>query len=86
MNIKPYLQLARPANIITAIADIIAGIAIATFSFPSLVIKPFEVFLLSVSTIGLYGGGIVFNDIFDLELDKIERPERILPTGKISKN
>lgn len=85
MDIKSYLQLARPANIITAIADIFAGAAIATFSFSLNDIKLENLLLLSLSTVGLYGGGIVFNDIFDLELDKIERPERILPSGKISK-
>jgi 4-hydroxybenzoate polyprenyltransferase len=86
LNIKPYLQLARPANIITAIADILAGVAIATFSFSIDEINPTKVVFLCLSTIGLYGGGIVFNDIFDLELDKIERPERVIPSGKVSKN
>lgn len=86
MNLKPYLQLARPANIITSVADILAGVAIATYSFSAEDINPLNVILLCISTIGLYGGGIVFNDIFDLELDKIERPERVIPSGKVSKN
>lgn len=86
MNIKPYLQLTRPANIITAIADILAGISIACFSFSFEDIHLNNVLFLCLSTIGLYGGGIVFNDIFDLELDKIERPERVIPSGKVSKN
>lgn len=85
MNLKPYLQLTRPANIITAIADILAGVAIATYSFSIEDINPTKVVFLCLSTIGLYGGGIVFNDIFDLELDKIERPERAIPSGKVSK-
>jgi 4-hydroxybenzoate polyprenyltransferase len=34
----------------------------------------------------LYGGGIVFNDVFDADLDRIERPERAIPSGAISKN
>lgn len=86
MNLKAYLQLTRPANIITAIADILAGVAIATFSFSMEDINLTKVAFLCLSTIGLYGGGIVFNDIFDLELDKIERPERVIPSGKVSKN
>jgi 4-hydroxybenzoate polyprenyltransferase len=84
LNIKAYLQLSRPANIITAIADILAGVAIASFAIPIDELNPFGVTLLCISTIGLYGGGIVFNDIFDFELDKIERPERAIPSGKIS--
>jgi 4-hydroxybenzoate polyprenyltransferase len=42
--------------------------------------------LLCISTIGLYSGGIIFNDVFDAELDKVERPERPIPSGLISKN
>jgi 4-hydroxybenzoate polyprenyltransferase len=84
LNIKAYLQLCRPANIITAIADILAGLAIASFATPITEINAFGVLLLCISTFGLYGGGIVFNDIFDLELDKIERPERAIPSGRIS--
>ena len=37
-----------------------------------------------MSTIGLYGGGVVFNDVFDAELDKLERPERPIPKGIVT--
>jgi 4-hydroxybenzoate polyprenyltransferase len=86
LNLKAYLQLTRPANVITAIADILAGISIACFStiFDDIPIQ--NAIFLCISTIGLYAGGIVFNDIFDLELDKVERPERVIPSGKVSKN
>src|SRR3954452_16987846 len=77
----------RPANIVTSIADVLAGIAIsgyfaaATGNLHNL--QP--VILLCLSTIGLYGGGVVFNDVFDAELDRIERPERPIPSGLISR-
>jgi 4-hydroxybenzoate polyprenyltransferase len=32
----------------------------------------------------LYGGGIVFNDVFDIKIYNLERPERPLPRGLIS--
>ncbi len=86
MNLKPYIQIVRPANIMTAIADIFAGIAIAGLSDSLLELNYLGVFLLIVSTKCLYAGGIVFNDIFDLELDKVERPERVIPSGKISRS
>lgn len=93
INIKAYLQLTRPANIITAIADIWAGFAVSgaavlllsqhagtgdTFVLPLI--------WLSLSTIGLYGGGVAFNDVFDAKLDAIERPERPIPSGKVKKS
>lgn len=76
----------RPANIVTAIADVLAGIAISGFMaawvFNYLHILP--VLLLCISTAGLYGGGVVFNDVFDADLDRVERPERPIPSGLIS--
>lgn len=76
----------RPANIVTSVADVLAGIAIAGY-FTNLTFTTnsfYPVVLLCLSTMGLYGGGIVFNDVFDAELDKVERPERAIPSGIIS--
>ena len=81
----------RPANIVTAWADVLAGCAaglnvagIAFFSaglgseyWPAL---PW----LLLATTGLYGGGVTFNDVFDAKLDAVERPERPIPSGRIS--
>jgi 4-hydroxybenzoate polyprenyltransferase len=71
-------RLARPANIITAYADILAGYAAASAANPAAL--PF----LLLATTGLYGGGVVFNDVFDAKLDAIERPERPIPSGIVS--
>ena len=80
------LQLIRPANIITAISDIAAGIAIAGYLIPEMWNTQIvtQILLLIIATIGLYGGGIIFNDIFDIEQDKINRPDRVIPSGRIS--
>ncbi|KFF08899.1 UbiA-like protein EboC [Flavobacterium hydatis] len=81
------LTLLRPANIVTAVTDILAGIAISGVLIFYSDNNNFIInaLLLITSTIGLYGGGIVFNDIFDLKSDAINRPERILPRGLVSK-
>src|SRR5688572_32318487 len=76
----------RPANIVTSIADVLAGVAISGFftkpvSFSDQILP---VICLCISTVGLYGGGVVFNDVFDAELDKTERPERPIPAGIIT--
>ena len=80
-KLKPYFQLARPANIVTAIADILAGMTIVQFVFEP---APNGAYWLIPATIGLYGGGVVMNDVFDAKLDAIERPERPIPSGKVS--
>ncbi|MBC7947719.1 MAG: UbiA-like protein EboC [Chitinophagaceae bacterium] len=76
----------RPANIVTSVADVLAGITISGFlSDKDLTYLPaWPIILLCISTIGLYGGGIVFNDVFDASLDATERPERPIPSGLIS--
>lgn len=88
-----YLQLMRPANIVTAWADIFVGYAASGLvlslddaiaqqtAFTSL--APLAWLLLS--TTGLYGGGVVFNDVFDAQLDAQERPERPIPSGRASR-
>ncbi|MCE9537680.1 MAG: UbiA-like protein EboC [Bacteroidetes bacterium] len=71
----------RPANIVTAIADVLAGYAIAFSHF-----REFDIvnWTLILATVGLYGGGVVLNDAFDAKLDAVERPERPIPSGEIS--
>lgn len=81
-----FLRLMRPANIVTSIADVLAGIAITGF-FTRQAMEPaklLSVLLLCLATSGLYGGGVVFNDVFDAELDAVERPERPIPSGAVS--
>ena len=83
--LKALLSLTRPANLVTAIADVLAGMAIGGyFIIPNP--PPVAVGWLSLATVCLYGGGVVFNDVFDAELDAIERPERPIPSGIVSKN
>ncbi|SMB99557.1 UbiA prenyltransferase [Hymenobacter roseosalivarius DSM 11622] len=87
-----HLVLMRPANIVTAVADILLGFAASgsvlllgdgpvTVAHPQLRVLAW----LVVATVGLYGGGVVFNDVFDAELDRIERPERPIPSGAASR-
>jgi len=81
-----YVRMMRPANIVTSVADVLAGVAIAGYftNLPLVTNSFYPVVLLCLSTMGLYGGGIVFNDVFDAELDKIERPERAIPSGIVT--
>ncbi|TGM57505.1 polyprenyltransferase [Leptospira biflexa] len=78
MNFKQYLILLRPANLVTAIADSLAGMAIVSFPWEK------EAMFLLLASVCLYGGGVVLNDFFDEELDSKERPERPIPSGKVS--
>lgn len=86
----PYLQMMRPANIVTAWADILVGSSIVGFvtstAIPDAIADVIPLVWLLFATTGLYGGGVVFNDVFDADLDCIERPERPIPSGRVSLN
>ncbi len=79
----------RPANILTAWADILLGYAasgaVAIVTIPTAIESLVPLGWLLLSTTGLYGGGVVFNDVFDAGLDAEERPERPIPSGRASK-
>lgn len=89
-RLRAYGELMRPANIVTAFADILAGFAAAggliLVSEGTLSVTHPGLGWLLLSTFGLYGGGVVFNDVFDAELDAEERPERPIPSGRASKS
>ena len=79
-SLLAYLQLMRPANITTAWADILLGYAAAGTVGLNLATLGW----LILATTGLYGGGVVFNDVCDATLDAVERPERPIPSGRAS--
>lgn len=79
-----YLQLLRVPNIITSAADVLAGaLIVASVLNKGIQIGPFV--LLVFSSCLMYGGGVVLNDVVDASIDAKERPERPIPSGKISK-
>ncbi len=72
----------RLPNVFTAMADIAMGFLITHASF-----EPLGVFtLLLISSSCLYTAGMVLNDVYDVEIDRGERPNRPLPSGIIPYN
>jgi 1,4-dihydroxy-2-naphthoate octaprenyltransferase len=70
IKIRAFLELMRPANVITALTDVLAGMAIVGFTFGTIDYQFWPVIFLGISTMCLYAGGVVFNDIFDHEPSK----------------
>lgn len=79
--IKHYFQLVRISGIFTAFSNILVGFFLVQESYVNL---EFIIPLLLTSGF-LFLAGMIFNDYFDYELDKKERPSRPLPSGAISK-
>jgi 4-hydroxybenzoate polyprenyltransferase len=70
----------RLPNVFTALADVTMG-----FLFVRHSLEPLPAFaLLAAASAALYTAGMVLNDVFDIDIDRQERPERPLPAGLIS--
>jgi 4-hydroxybenzoate polyprenyltransferase len=83
-----YLQLFRLPNVFTAVADVAMGFLIThdmqeTAPTPRLV-GAFA--LIVLASMLLYTAGMVLNDVFDAHVDARERPERPIPSGRVSWN
>lgn len=84
-----FARLARPANLPTAAADIFAGAILGLFLGGGNVLNVLQehlptMVLLTCSSMLLYAGGVVLNDVFDAKLDAVERPERTIPQGIVT--
>lgn len=75
-----YLRLVRLPNVFTALADVTMG-----YLFMHHRLTPVANFLwLALASCSLYMAGMVLNDVWDLDRDRVERPERPLPSGAIA--
>ena len=78
---KAYLELIRPSNSIMAgFAVLLSGMIAAGRQIP-----PLDVIFAVLATICASSGGMVVNDYFDYEIDLINRPERVLPRGALTR-
>jgi len=72
-------ELTRPINnLITFIAVYLGGVISVDFFFSQ------KIVLASLSGMLISAGGNVINDYFDLEVDRMNKPHRALPSGKVS--
>ena len=80
VGLLDYLRLLRAANVFTALTDVMMGYACVQRGLVPLL--PLAG-LLAASAL-LYLAGMVLNDVFDIDDDRRERPQRPLPAGRIS--
>jgi 4-hydroxybenzoate polyprenyltransferase len=81
-NFRDYLILVRFPNLFTLPSNILVGfVIVSTLSQTAFV----QVLFVVTISILIYCVGIILNDYFDFTIDKKERPNRPLPSGKISR-
>lgn len=77
---RAWLQLIRLPALFTAFADIAAGYAAKTGGFAE--VAQFAALLTASGC--LYTAGMILNDVFDRHRDAASRPDRPIPSGRIS--
>lgn len=84
-KLQAILQLVRLPNVFTAIADVAMGYLFTHFAGPAPTLHlPGEFWALVAASACLYCAGMVLNDVNDLEIDRLERPQRPIPSGSVS--
>lgn len=81
---QAWAQLVRPPNLFTVPGDPIAGFALAGFAsneWGSI----HKAVPMAAAALCLYIGGLIGNDLADLAEDARDRPERPLPSGRVSR-
>lgn len=80
MNWQIALQLGRVSNLPTVWTNALAAVVLVGAG-----IGDARVWLLLVAMSLFYVGGMYLNDAFDADIDAIERPERPIPSGAVSR-
>ncbi|MFX0017873.1 MAG: geranylgeranylglycerol-phosphate geranylgeranyltransferase [Promethearchaeota archaeon] len=83
MKIKDIIEILRPINDIMGSLTVIIGI-LNTRTNISAYLVIMNIILGVITYFFVAGSGMVINDIYDLEIDKINRPERPIPSGRIT--
>ncbi len=78
-SLKAFFNLCRISNLPTVWTNVLAAIVISggEFSWSSFLV-------LSLSMSLLYSGGMCLNDICDADIDRIKKPFRPIPSGRVS--
>ncbi len=83
MRFKDAIEIIRPINCLMGALTVIIGLLNTRLGIPldKLLIN----IILGVFTyIFIAAAGMIINDIYDIEIDKINRPERPIPRGSIN--
>jgi 4-hydroxybenzoate polyprenyltransferase len=86
-NVRAYFDLARPFTLVAPALGFISGALIAAGAFPR---EPWNLSLLTAPILGslmaavLNAGNNALNQIYDLEIDRVNKPKRPLPSGRLT--
>jgi len=74
-----YLEILRPFNGLMSVFAVFIAAVLVGF------LIPFQLLLAFIVVFLVSSGGMIINDYFDYKSDKINRPKRPIPSGRISR-
>lgn len=83
-RVLAYAALVRLPNVFTAPPDVLAGAAVVVV-VGGVGVELAEVIGLALASASVYAGGTTLNDYVDADVDAVERPERPIPAGLVSR-
>ena len=83
MKFKDGIEIIRPINCLMGSLTVVIGLLNTRIGIP------FDILLIYIilgvlTYFFIAGSGMVINDIYDLSIDSINRPERVLPSGRMT--
>src|SRR5688572_5293000 len=82
-QVLAYLQLCRLPTVFTAMADIFLGYLLVHTGIVTGDGRIGEFLAVLGASTCLYLGGMVWNDLFDRDVDAVDRPQRPIPSGRV---
>lgn len=79
-KLKYFYQISRPSNVLISFLSIWIGALVAGGLYPLV-----HVVLAAISASLITIGANVINDYFDIDIDRINKPNRPLPTGRLTR-
>ncbi len=79
-HVKTFLDLIRLRNAFIAFAGVTIGALVFSLGSP---VRTADVFTAAVSAALILAGGNALNDYFDVEIDRVNRPKRPIPSGRV---
>jgi geranylgeranylglycerol-phosphate geranylgeranyltransferase len=79
-RLSAYMMITRPGNVIIAMVSVMIAVSLTGRFYPVT-----HIILAVLSTGLITAGANIINDYYDIETDKINRPMRPLPSGKMKR-
>jgi 4-hydroxybenzoate polyprenyltransferase len=87
--LNDWFKLMRISNLPTCVSNVLVGTAIGVVSlppeFPGPFMVPLEFLSVIVGVCCLYLGGMILNDVADAPRDRLSRPDKPIPAGRIDR-